>query len=417
MQRFTLISLILFLASFSSARAVESFEVLFTNPNCDEYRYETPVESNNGELLFAKPQNAYCKPADRQRSDKRHNTPFNRLLAHIENPEVRLITLANLNITHRDLVRALCQRLRAGITLELILDGKPGETRRDAEYLKTCGDAQVYYRGNQGNLGFFHIKLAMFNRLSEGESKIVFTSGNFSVGGLTLHHENWNFVRAKSTSHFAQVHNCMIDAVLNHGTARGEFNRALNNCRTRITAPENPEFRVFVAPTDNRAALQVIEEQGRNSQRIEIAAHRFSGRFVSLLSTWLDESKDVRLVMDDDLYWSNRTRSNVGMNSRQEANNIFRALRNRLSSIRFLETNHDAYLVHHNKFMIFSSGSRGAVFTGSGNFSNSAFDNNFENSYLITNLAVLRAYRSQHLHLWEELATPQERLPVANVLP
>ena len=81
-----------------------------------------------------------------------------------------------------------------------------------------------------------------------------------------------------------------------------------------------------------------------------------------------------------------------------------------------METNHGAKYLHHNKFIVFQTPQGEGVFTGAGNFTGTAFTDNFENFYYVTIPHVVKAMKDQHEHLWS-LATPEEKLPKENVLP
>lgn len=66
--------------------------------------------------------------------------------------------------------------------------------------------------------------------------------------------------------------------------------------------------------------------------------------------------------------------------------------------------------------MIFATPQGDSVFAGAGNFTGTAFSDNFENFYFITIPPVVEAMKAQQKHLFE-LATPPENLPTTNVRP
>jgi glutamine synthetase type III len=85
-----------------------------------------------------------------------------------------------------------------------------------------------------------------------------------------------------------------------------------------------------------------------------------------------------------------------------------------------METNHDAHLLHHNKFLILDSyydEDPDAVFCGAGNLTGTGFSENWENYYYVTIPEVVEAFRTQYEHMWNNLATPGERMPTDNVMP
>jgi hypothetical protein len=86
--------------------------------------------------------------------------------------------------------------------------------------------------------------------------------------------------------------------------------------------------------------------------------------------------------------------------------------------VKYLETNQNIYQLQHNKFMIYTfGGAAGAVFTGAGNLTTSAFTKNFENFYYITIPEVVRAYDEQYDRYYDTMATGASEMPRDYVLP
>ena len=391
------------------------YEVLFTNPECAEYTYPQPVLANNGESLLAKPKNVYCKPADHARSAKRANSPHKRLLDWITHKDTKDIFMAYLSFSNPEITDALCAALKKGTTLSLVLDAKPGETNKHAESLKECGQASVYYRGNQKGLGFAHNKLMVINPSDAKTIKLVFSSANMSTG-TSIHHENWNFVTTSPKSYFAQAHQCLMKGMIENGDSRKEFVAFIDQCRQAIATEEESDIQTYFVPGEGKKAFAAIKEMAEKSTRLNTTAHRFSGIFVALFEELLKAGKPLRLVTDDDMYWSYKTRSAVGRNTNMEAFKVIPMMQRGLE-MQFMETNHNSILLQHNKFMVFELAGQDAVFTGAGNFTTSAFDNNFENYYVITIPEVVGAYTQQFDHFWDELSTPVERLPTKDIRP
>ncbi len=391
------------------------YEVLFTNPECAEYSYATPVLANNGENLLSKPKNVYCKPADHARSAKRETSPHKRLLDWINHKDTKEIFMAYLSFSNSEITEALCKQLKNGITLNLVLDAEPGETNKQAESLKECGNALVHYRGNQKGLGFAHNKLMVVNPNDAKTIKLVFSSANMSTG-TSIHHENWNFITTSPKSYFAQAHQCLMKGMIENGDSRKEFVAFIDLCRKEIPAMEESDIQTYFVPGEGKKAFAAIKEMAFQSTRLNTAAHRFSGMFVVLFEELLKAGKPLRLVTDDDMYWSYKTRSSVGRNTNMEAFKVI-PMMSRGLEMQFMETNHNSFLLQHNKFMVFELQGQDAVFTGAGNFTTSAFENNYENYYVITIPEVVTAYSNQFNYFWDELSTPQERLPSKDIRP
>lgn len=187
----------------------DSYEVLFTNPLCREYKYAQPVKSADGTKTYtAKPKNVYCSRADIPASAARPVSPQNKLLTWIEplgaNDE---IFLAYLSFSNRNVSDALCAAAMRGTKITFVLDSR-GE---QADRLEQCG-ATILLRGHAGSIGYAHNKVVLINPRGDSEHmKMTFSSGNMSSGVVT-HHENWHFIEVARDSYFAQAHVCLMDA-------------------------------------------------------------------------------------------------------------------------------------------------------------------------------------------------------------
>lgn len=392
------------------------FEVLFTNPVCQTYKYDRMVTTHSGEIVDSKPQNVYCKPADENTSVARENSPQYRLVEWITAKDTKEIHAAYLSFSSKNIVSAMCSALQRGVKIKLVLDGVEGETNKSAEGLKKCGDIEVTYRGQTGGLGFAHNKILIVNP-GKDVMKIVFSSGNMT-GGTSINHENWNFITTSGKSYFARSHVCVIDAMIKAGDTKANFRNYLDKCRSGInTRPETDIF-VFFAPVDGKDAFAQITEASKRSVLIEGMSHRFSGSIVTLFSDLLKQGKKIRFLLDDDIYWSAKLRKDIGRNTRVEAFKIYNDLISQGMETRFLETNQNVYQLQHNKFIIFTfPGGNGAVFSGAGNLTSSAFTKNFENFYYITIPEVVEAYNKQFDLYFDKMATTEEKMPRDYVLP
>jgi hypothetical protein len=391
------------------------FEVLFTNPVCAQYRYERPVASLEGQPLLHKPRHVYCKHSDEAASVGRSTSPQFRLVQWISDPGTRSLQLAYLSFSNKNIVAALCEAAKRQVRIHIILDGGHG-TNKDAEGLKTCraGMVTVDYRGNEGGLGFSHNKFMLVNPGST-PARIVFSSGNMS-SGTSINHENWNFVTTHASSYFAQIHRCTFEGMVAAGSTRGIFNSFMQNCRSKIQSPPESDIETFFIPTDAKDAQQRIADAITRSQSISIMAHRFSGMIMNLVKE-VTGSKPIRLIMDDDVFWSEKMKQDIGRNQSFEAFRIYNELITQGVDTRFLQTNQSIFQLQHNKFMLFKFGRGSAVFTGAGNLTTAAFTKNFENFYYITIPEVVEAYQRQFEKYFNEMGTAERDMPREYVLP
>lgn len=392
------------------------FETLFTNPVCQTYGYDRPVVSHSGQNLSSKPDDVYCKPSDEDSSVKRVNAPQYRLTEWISAPDTKEILLAYLSFSSKNIVRSLCDAAARGVKIRMVLDG---EGNKDAEGLKKCSPTnQVYvtYRGNTGGLGYAHNKILMVNP-SEPVVKLVFSSGNLT-SGTSINHENWNFVTTAGESYFMQSHKCVIESMITSGDTKANFTQSLNSCQSQIKAPQESDIQVFFSPVQGRAALEVVTAAGEAATQLDAMSHRLSGAIAELFAGLLSKGKKIRFVLDDDIYWANLLKKDVGRNQKFEAFKIYNNLISKGMETRFLQTNQNVFQLQHNKFMIFEfADGSGAVFNGAGNFTTAAFTKNFENFYYVSIPSVVEAYRVQYKKYYEEMATSPEDMPRDYVLP
>lgn len=399
-----------------------AFEALFTNPVCKTYSYDRPVITENGKTLNSKPDDVYCKPSDEDTSVSRKNSPQYRLVEWISDSETKELYLAYLSFSAKNVVTVLCGAVKRGVKVNIVLDGghEPDGPvlNRDAEGLKKCGktdQVKVTYRGSSGGLGYAHNKIMMVNP-NDRVVKVVFSSGNMTTG-TSINHENWNFVTTAGESYFAQSHKCAVESMISSGDTKKKFTASLNDCRSKIKNKPESDIQVFFSPVDGNKAFAKVSEAGNRALFIESMSHRFSGKVAELYKKLLASGKEIKFILDDDIYWSAKRRVDTGRNTRFEAYKIYNELISKGMNTRFLQTNQNVYQLQHNKFMIFTFNNGGAVFNGAGNFTTAAFTKNFENFYYITIPEVVDAYNKQYDLYFDKMATSEEEMPRDYILP
>ena len=407
------------LADESELRFAE-YDVRFTNPECREYRYDEPVRSNGGDMLTAKPRNVYCKYGDAYRSGLREDSVQSKLISWIRDPETEEIWFHFLSFSNSTIGDELCDAVERGVDVEFVLDA--GTDLSEARDLLACrgpggSRATMHLRGREGGLGYAHNKLMMVNPHGS-RVQIAFASANLS-SGVVLHHENWHFITVPDETYFVRAHHCLHEGVVENGFSTSQYERFIASCRDEIPHTEESDVKVFLIPGEGDRANRYLFNAIERAENVRIAAHRFSyGRLMSELSDKLDRvnAGDVQLIVDDDLYWAGRG-DQVGANNRSEANRVDRLRREGLA-VRYMETNHDQRLLHHNKFLIMNDeNDESAVFAGAGNLTNAGFYRNYENFYYVTVPAVVEAFNDQYDRMWEEMATDYWNLPAYDVTP
>ncbi|MCB0349868.1 MAG: hypothetical protein KDD38_01715 [Bdellovibrionales bacterium] len=398
------------------------YDLRFTNPLCEEYKYEAPALSNSGKELIAKPKNVYCKKSDEEASAAQPNSPIQKLLAWINDETTTEIFFTYLSFSNNTVLDALCSAVvERDVKITFVLDSKT--SMRAANDLMACKSKvsgqspQFFARGHVRGIGFAHNKIFMVNPTSPVEVKIAFGSGNLTAGAV-LHHENWHFVTTSPESYFARSHLCVADAEIHHSESGAEFKSYMKTCLEHIGAPPEDDIRPYYAPAEGALATHVLRESLDWATDVQIAAHRFS--YTKLMKMLKDHlrNKDFKLdlVFDDDIFWVGEKFARNRPNVRSEYKHVAELVELGANA-KYLETNHNYKYLHHNKFIIFKNSEKSAAFVGAGNFTGTAFTENFENFYFVQIPEVVTTLSEQYRHLYEDLATAKEDLPQKDILP
>ena len=406
------------------------YDVFFTNPVCKKYQYDEAVYSINGRLLDSKPKNVYCKQGDFSRNANRETSPHFNLIKLIEDEKVDEMFLSFLSFSNRAVAKSLCKAIeKRNLKVTFIIDSKNRErdgADRNLNLIANCRAQNLptgtrmnvpntYFRGNQGGLGYAHNKVILAKYKDSKKVKIVFASANMSSGTI-LHHENWHFVTTNEDTYFYQAHVCLQNGML-ETKSRSEYKSFIKNCRSRIEFEKEEDIDFFIVPTDGKEATNKILTNLKAAKSIDMAAHRFTHTDLVRGLEREGKRKKVRFIADDDIYWSGILGETVGSNMVFEYRNVIRLVKGKVE-VKYMETNQNSRLLHHNKYIIFNyADGSGAVHAGAGNFTKAAFSKNFENFYFIKIPSVVEAFRAQYEYVYNRLATSYVDMPVQYVMP
>jgi phosphatidylserine/phosphatidylglycerophosphate/cardiolipin synthase-like enzyme len=430
-------SLLLIISYAQAAKLSKSnyfnYEVFFTNPICKEYKYDEAVYSVNGKLLDGKPKNVYCKRGDFDANSKRESSPHFNLKKLINDNEISELFFTFLSFSNSEVSAAICEAIKRNVKVTFIMDSK-NQTRSGAtRYLDqiskckpenvpagtTINKPKTFFRGNTRGLGYAHNKLILANYKNSDKVKIVFGSANMSSGTI-LHHENWHFITTEKETFFYQAHLCLRDGMLNKSKSRSEYKKYIKTCRQKVKDKyeEEEDITFYIVPTDGKEAMDNIVGNIKKAKSLDVAVHRFTHTtLINTLARASRKNKEIRLVADDDIYWSGVQGETVGSNMIFEYYNIIDMVKADIN-VRYMETNQNSRLLHHNKYIIFNySDGTGAVHAGAGNFTKAAFSKNFENYYFIKIPSVVETFKKQYNYMFEKLATKYVDMPVQYVMP
>lgn len=431
-------SFLVLTSALTFAKSIKEFSpyeynVFFTNPKCEAYPYAETTYANDGSLLLGKPANVYCKYGDKKQNIDREDSPNFNIRKVIENADVKELFLTYLSFSDSKVADSLCSAIEErNVKVTLIVDSKNDTVERrnqgamaKFDQVSNCkpkksrlsknekpNHPRTYTRGNIGGLGYAHNKIIMAKYKSDDKKiTLVFSSGNMS-SGTVLHHENWHFLTTSTETYLASAHECIKEGMLNNASSKSEFKKYIKECRSKIKIQPEDDLKLFIVPSDGKVAMENIVKNFKNSIKIDVAVHRFTHR--SLINSMIEATKfkkDVRLVVDDDVFWAGKLNETVGSSMPFEANNMNK-VRRAGTKVKYMETNESGRLLHHNKYIVFTlkDGTK-AVHTGAGNFTSAAFSKNFENYYFITIPEITDKFSKQFNYMYGELATDYYKLP------
>lgn len=426
---------VLFTLSATAAKLSDyspyNYEVYFTNPVCETYEYENPVEANDGSLLYAKPQNAYCKREDFAKNAVRLNSPHYNILKLVKDKKVTKLFLAFLSFSNDDVANEICDAVKRNVEVTFIIDSnnisRPS-ARQALDKVSECrpenlADGEepnlpkVYFRGNKKGIGYAHNKVIIANYGESEEVKLVYGSGNMSSGTI-LHHENWHFVTTNKNTFLYQSHLCLKKAMIESGDSKAEYKKKFKTCRSEIQTEEEEDIQMMVVPSDGKRAAQNIVDNFKKAESIDVAVHRFTlNELIDSMREASKADKRVRFIADDDIYWTGKRRTRTGSNMYFEFVNVMKIFGAGVD-IRYIQSNQNHSLLHHNKYIVFNyEDGTGAVHAGAGNFTGAAFSKNMENYYFISIDSVVEKFRKQYDYMFNTIGTSYEKMPSEYVMP
>ena len=428
----------------------DSYDVIFTNPQCNTYKYNKSIKSNSGKDLVGPPQNAFCTFDDFKQKPDGSFPQFpaqNKLVEWINDANTKEVFMSYFSFSNGTVTDALCKAVKErNVKVKIVMDVQQKDEKVQKLMTDECKPSDsaatpvILKGGHEGGIEYAHNKVTIINP-NTPKVKIAFSSGNMSAGP-TLHHENWHFIALGLDTYFAQDHMCLMNAILNDRSSKSKYSDSIKNCRANIKAQRESDISSFFITSESEFETEQSNLGGQTSQKvkkvrfagdtdcaneslyswlkksesIDIAAHRFSHRALSGTLRYLKSKPKTRVVADDDLWWAGHGNP-VGDNTADEFN-ILQNLMNNGAKAKFMQTNSESHLLHHNKYFIFNTknAAQDAVWAGAGNLTNQAFENNLENFYFIRIPSVIEAFRKQYTMVWNTLATAPEDMPTAHVV-
>lgn len=336
------------------------------------------------------------------------------------------ISLAFMSFTEESLWKSLCEAGRSGVTIEGFFASRAGAANglgtrleRDCQASAKAANIKMYYMGmpeaGKSSWRLHHNKFFLVDFGPGKNIEIAFGSANLSTQGLTVNYENWNFFSGRRELPFVQNHLCDLEAMrLARKAGKAEddpkvFRTKLDACLS--DGPPNKEnyekilkrdgvVAMFAPDKKDRAFAILADNIGRvvSGGRIRMAVYFFMHRpLIDALTAAVKRGVEVELLVDDDIYLggSIATQKKIWESAIKPSVSGFK--------IRSFDTNESIFQLQHNKYLMLEGVDRAGnirVFGGAGQFTLSAFQNNYENFFLTDDLKIVRAYSDLFTQLW-----------------
>jgi len=335
------------------------------------------------------------------------------------------LSLAFMSFNEPSLFKEICRLAIQGLQIDGYFDSKAGPPRGLGHRLQSeCQgpggkNVRMFYMGmanpNRGSWRLHHNKFYLTE--SPGSPvELAFGSANLSNTGLSVNFENWNFISAQARDPFVADHLCSLRAMRlarESGQSQDDprvYRRELDGClseREISVAQVDRLMReqgawVLFAPDRGDRIFKILRDQIDRvvaGGRIRMASYLFLHQpLAEALQRAQARGVRVQLLLDDDIVQG--TASAPGQKRFYE-----RFLKSSASGfeVRVFDTNEDIFQLQHNKFLLLEGVdqlNRVRLFTGAGQFTRAAFEENYENFYLIETPQVVRQYSELFDLLW-----------------
>ena len=295
-----------------------SLEVRFTNPKCIVHDYEEEVFSNDGALLLAKPEGAYCAGSlDFSNSFTWEDSPRQKLIEWVKDPQTKEIFFAFQTITDGGVLGAICEEIKSrnikvtfvlsrnrnyledgskepliDLTKAPVIETESTQSKYDRviRKLTSCGETPGnlqpvgILRGHTGSsegnsIGWAHNKFFVVNPNDSAKIKFATGSGNLTSAGVATNHENWLFFdNIPQNTYLAQSVQCMRKMQIDDKAhfSKSNFIKMNEECLKNI----DPSFKKaqgiesFYIPGDGKRAIdQYLIPAFSESKKITVATH------------------------------------------------------------------------------------------------------------------------------------------------
>jgi len=298
---------------------------------------------------------------------RRNSEVIERVVGRIDAAEYR-IDIAQFTWSVREIADAVVRAHERGVQVRIAMDDAQNRAGSVSADLREAGLDVRFVHGSLGQGDRPHgLQHAKFMLIDYGW--LVTGSNNWSSTGTTINNENTLIVRTDERDPMMRGFSCHFEAIW-ASNAQGA-----GDCSNEAAA--------F---TPGTAAIRMIRDELRAAEEsVDVMMHHFMFRdLVKELAKAAERGVHVRVLLN-------------AANLEEHRGSSWDRLIAAGAEIRYKRTNADAYQIMHHKLAIIDGRT---LLNGSGNWSGSAFFNNFENFVRYHDPTVVAPFRDAFRRLW-----------------
>ncbi len=413
MRKLVAASVFLALSAPALAEPVE-FDLMHTRPECN-----VPGKKST-----------YCTLNDSKAAAQLSGMEkrVNDMLKEAQDPATAKIVIAYFSFSNSAVAKGLCERGKAGISIEGFFDNDySGTGMKPAELRDNCqgpsgNNVKMHFLGkkdfNNGVWRLHHNKFLMVDSgVATDKVRVNFSSGNLSSSGLSIHFDHWVVTKADRNSQLVKAQYCVVDslrkAVNPTGAAHDNevddpavYRSSLEACFAQkhlAISSTNPmwveqaiaseKIAPLFSPDPNNGIYRVLINQldsvAAGGSIRGAMQHFLHPGIATALQNAVSRGVKVQLLMDDDILLGDSEVPGV-----LEFYNSYLDPAISGIDIRFMQTSAQDKQMMHNKYIIMKGvqGTKNRVFSGAGHFTSSGMKNNYENFYLTQDDGLVAKY-------------------------
>ncbi len=375
----------------------------------------------NARSGYVKPVTTYCSLAEYELAKPHFFISAIERLVTAE--PVQVLRLALFALADVSMANRLCSLISASTREVTISVQKDTSSEAAVQHLMKCAtdrgvtQAKAFFNGLQvGGINSFHPKLVYIETTSRRLSFVG--TGNISHGRKHLDY----VVPAAVTKETTDTTSVQSLVLWTECVTRGINSETFDNRRESVLQIRETcnnfdrQEAFFLLPGDTRQLLVRMGYLAASATEVRLVSQGFNSQDINFLSRMtLRAGKRVKILLDDDIYWTSIYPLNDLMNEPYEYREFLLPLIALGAEVRYVVTNHHAVsrnFQHAKGYSFHRSAGGGSAILGSANATSAALSDNLEILVEVDG-ADFDRYSSWFEALWER-SIPHEAMPSAD---